>query len=87
MGLNVNDKKLTRGLVETIAGQWQRLGIETVEEAMTAAEKEHKKSNKKVIKAEVKSAKTPLWFDKDIAKNEISDGEDNQLEELLKEYK
>ena len=85
--LNVNDKKLTRGLVETIAGQWQRLGIETVEEAMTAAEKEHKKSNKKVIKAEVKSAKTPLWFDKDIAKNEISDGEDNQLEELLKEYK
>ena len=85
--LNVNDKKLTRGLVETIAGQWQRLGIETVEEAMTAAEKEHKKSNKKVIRTEVKSAKTPLWFDKDIAKNEISDGEDNQLEELLKEYK
>jgi len=85
--LNVNDKKLTRGLVETIAGQWQRLGIETVEEAMTAAEKEHKKSNKKIIKTEVKSAKTPLWFDKDIAKNEISDGEDNQLEELLKEYK
>ena len=68
MGLNVNDKKLTRGLVETIAGQWQRLGIETVEEAMTAAEKEHKKSNKKVIKAEVKSAKTPLWFDGKTAK-------------------
>ena len=85
--LNVNDKKLTRGLVETIAGQWQRLGIETVEEAMTAAEKEHKKSNKKVIKTEVKTTKTPLWFDKDITKNEISDGEDNQLEELLKEYK
>ena len=85
--LNVNDKKLTRGLVETIAGQWQRLGIETVEEAMLAAEKEHKKSNKKVIKTEVRTTKTPLWFDKDIAKNEISDGEDNQLEELLKEYK
>ena len=85
--LNVNDKKLTRGLVETIAGQWQRLGIETVEEAMMAAEKEHKKGNKKVIKTEVKSAKTPLWFDKDITKNEINDGEDNQLEELLKEYK
>ncbi len=85
--LNVNDKKLTRGLVETIAGQWQRLGIETVEEAMMAAEKEHKKSNKKVIKTEVRATKTPLWFDKDIAKNEISDGEDNQLEELLKEYK
>lgn len=85
--LNVNEKKLTRGLVETLAGQWQRLGIETVEEAMATAEKEHKKRGKKVIKTEVKSGKTPLWFDKDITKDKISDGEENQLEELLKEYK
>ena len=85
--LNVNDKKLTRGLIETLAGEWQRLGIETVEEAMATAEKEHKKRNKRVIKTEVKSIKTPDWFDKDITKNKISDGEDNQLEELLKEYK
>ena len=85
--LNVNEKKLTRGLVETLAGQWQRLGIETVEEAMATAEKEHKKRGKKVIKTEVKSGKTPLWFDNDITKDKISDGEENQLEELLKEYK
>lgn len=85
--LNVNDKKLTRGLIETLAGEWQRLGIETVEEAMSVAEKEHKKRNKRVIKTEVKSAKTPDWFDRDITKERISDGEDNQLEELLKEYK
>lgn len=85
--LNVNEKKLTRGLVETLAGQWQRLGIETVEEAMATAEKEHKKRGKKVIKTETKSGKTPLWFDKDIAKDKISDEEENQLEELLKEYK
>lgn len=85
--LNVNERKLTRGLVETLAGEWQRLGIETVEEAMTTAEKEHKKRGKKVIKTEVKNSKTPLWFDKDIAKEKISDGEENQLEELLKEYK
>ena len=31
--------------------------------------------------------KTPLWFDKEISKNKVSDGEENQLEELLKEYK
>lgn len=85
--LNINEKKLTRGLVETLAGEWQRLGIETVEEAMVVAEKEHKKRNKKVIKTEVKSVKTPDWFDKDISKEKISDGEENQLEELLKEYK
>lgn len=85
--LNVNERKLTRGLVETLAGEWQRLGIETVEEAMTTAEKEHKKRGKKVIKTEVKNSKTPLWFDKDITKDKISDDEENQLEELLKEYK
>ena len=54
---------------------------------MSVAEKEHKKRNKRVIKTEVKSGKTPLWFDKDIAKERISDSEENQLEELLKEYK
>ena len=54
---------------------------------MATAEKEHKKRGKKVINTEVKNAKTPDWFDKDIAKDKISDGEENQLEELLKEYK
>lgn len=85
--LNVHEKKLTRGLVEMLAGEWQRLGIETVEEAMKVAEKEHKKRNKKVIKTEVKSTRIPDWFDKEIAKNEVTDTEENQLEELLKEYK
>lgn len=85
--LNVNDKKLTRSLVETLAGEWQRLGIETVEEAMSRAEKEHKKRNKKVTRTEVKDMKTPDWFDKDITKDKVSDDEVNQLEEILKEYK
>ena len=85
--LNVNNKKLTRNYVETLAGEWQRLGIETVEEAMSTAEKEHKKRNKKVIKNENINVKTPDWFDKNITKNSISNDEENQLEELLKENK
>lgn len=85
--LNVNNKKLTRNYVETLAGEWQRLGIETVDEAMSTAEKEHKKRNKKVIKNENINVKTPDWFDKNITKNSISSDEENQLEELLKEYK
>ena len=85
--LNVNNKKLTRNYVETLAGEWQRLGIETGEEAMSTAEKEHKKRNKKVIKNENINVKTPDWFDKNITKNSISSDEENQLEELLKEYK
>ena len=85
--LNVNKRKLTRGLVELLAGEWQRLGIETVEDAMNRAEKEHKKRKNKIIKSEGKDMKTPEWFDKEISKSSVSDGEENQLEELLKEYK
>ena len=85
--LNINDKKLTRGLVEMMAGEWQRKGIETVEDAMSLCEKEHKKRNKKIVKNEPAISKTPDWFDKKIEKNVINSNEDNQLEELLKEYK
>lgn len=85
--LNVNEKKLTRGLAETLAGEWQRLGIETVEEAMNICEKEFKKRNRKSAVREDKNIKTPDWFDKEISKDKVSDGEENQLEELLKEYK
>ncbi len=85
--LSVNEKKLTRGLAETLAGEWQRLGIETVEEAMNICEKEFKKRNRKSTIKEDRNIKTPDWFDKEISKDKVSDGEENQLEELLKEYK
>ena len=85
--INVNNKKLTRGFVETIAGEWQRKGIETVEDAMNNCEKVHKKSTKRNYKDDNVNMKTPDWFDKEIDKSNVSDGEENQLEELLKEYK
>lgn len=85
--INVNNKKLTRGFVETIAGEWQRKGIETVEDAINNCEKVHKKSSKRNYKDDNVNMKTPDWFDKEIDKSNVSDGEENQLEELLKEYK
>ena len=85
--INVNNKKLTRGFVETIAGEWQRKGIETVEDAMNNCEKVHKKSSKRNYKDDNVNMKPPDWFDKEIDKSNVSDGEENQLEELLKEYK
>ena len=85
--INVNNKKLTRGFVETIAGEWQRKGIETVEDAMNNCEKVHKKSSKRNYKDDNVNMKTPDWFDKEINKSNVSDDEKNQLEELLKEYK
>lgn len=86
--LKTNNNKLTRNLAETIAGQWKRLKIETVDDAMKLAEKEHKKYHKnntlkpKVIKEE----KLPEWFDKKIDKPKISQEEQKEMQDLLKEY-
>ena len=86
--LKVNNNKLNRNFIETIAGQWKRLNIETVEEAMNLAEKEHKKYNKDVVKTSpnIKTEKLPDWFDKKIEKKEVKLEEKNEIEELLKEY-
>lgn len=89
--LKTNNNKLTRNLVETIAGQWQRLKIETVEDAMNVAEKEHKKYNKSssLNKTQIKEKKEeilPDWFDKTISKKEGSVVDKSMIDELLKEY-
>ena len=39
--LKINHEQLKKSYVETIAGQWKRLNIETVEDAMKVCEKEH----------------------------------------------
>ncbi len=84
--LKSNDNKLIQGFVETIAGQWKRLNIETASDAMTIAEKEHQKYSKKnTVKKE--NIKTPIWFDKNIEKEEISEEEKAELEDLLKEFR
>jgi len=87
--LKTNNNKLTRTLVETIAGQWQRLKIETVEDAMSLAEKEHKKYKKvKVVKKdEIKEEKIPEWFDKEVSKKKVSEVDRLKIDELLKEYR
>jgi len=88
--LKINNQKLNKNYIETIASQWKRLGIETVEEAMKACKKEHKnllkiKSDPKLV-SKIKEAKVPEWFDKNIEKKEVSEDEQNKLKELLKNY-
>lgn len=86
--LKTNDNKLNRSLVETIAGQWSRNKIETVEEAMEIAKKNHKSLKKKInIKTEIKMKEEPDWFDKNIEANRATDEEIKEVEELLKEYR
>ncbi len=90
--LKINNQKLNKNYIETIAGQWSRLKIETVEDAMNIAEKEHKKlkkklNNKKDIKITNKrQEKVPVWFDKNLDKEELSDEDKKELDELLKEF-
>ncbi|MGN1379718.1 MAG: replication initiation and membrane attachment family protein [Bacilli bacterium] len=84
--LRKNNNKLTTAYVETIAGQWKRADLKTAEEAMKFAEKEHKKLNKK-ISVESKKITEPAWFNKKIETTDVSDQEQKELEELLKEFK
>ena len=87
--LKINNEKLNKNYVETIAGQWKRLKIETVEEAMKISEKEHKKIKKSFNKNKINSKtkeKLPVWFDKELKNIDIDDKEKIELDNLLKEF-
>lgn len=85
--LKVNNNKLSQNYIETIAGQWKRSGIKTAKEAMDLAEKEYRKLSKnkdKKLSKVAKEAPVPIWFDKKIEKEEVTEEEKEELEELLK---
>jgi len=84
--LKINNSKLTKSFVETIAGQWKRLNIKTVDEAIYIAQKEHKKYNKSKSVRVKEEASIPSWFDKKIEKD-ILQKEEEELDELLKEFR
>ena len=87
--LKINNQKLNKNYVETIAGQWKRLKIETVEEAMKISEKEHKKVKKALNKNKTKQSSKenlPAWFDKDLNNTNIDDTDKEELDNLLKEF-
>lgn len=89
--LKINHEQLKKSYVETIAGQWKRLNIETVEDAMKVCEKEHKKmkgllnKDKSKVTKEVKEAKLPAWFDKELDNAETTPEEEEELNKILKE--
>lgn len=82
--LKVNDNKLNKAYIETIAGQWTRLGISTARDAMNQAKKDYKKKPKKDIKSGVK---LPVWMDNEVKGTEISKEEKEEIESLLKEFR
>ena len=88
--LKVNNEQLSKNYVETLAGQWKRLNIETVEDAMRLTEKKHKELKKatnkeKVVTKKVKEEKLPAWFNKEQEINETTKEEQEELDKILKE--
>lgn len=90
--LKTNNQQLKKSYVETIAGQWKRLNIETVEEAMDISEKEHKKIKrllekekpKEQVKKEHKEKPNlPVWFDKELDKTEATEEDVKEMDEIL----
>ena len=83
-----NDNKLNKQFIEAIAGQWKRCDIKTAKEAIEIAKKENCKTVK-ATKPKTKSApvEKPEWFDQKIEKEEMTQEELNEMEELLKDFR
>ncbi len=90
--LKINNQKLNRNYLETIAGQWKRLNIETVEEAMRLTEKEYKKmkkvattttKNKSVSKKIAKEEILPDWFGKELDTDNTNEEEQDELNKIV----
>ena len=89
--LKVNDNKLNKGFIDTIAGEWKRRKIEKVPDAVRIAREEYKKhleyNNTKENNKSVNKVETPEWFDKEIKKEDANDDEINEMDNLLKDFK
>ncbi len=87
--LRKNNNKLSKEYMETIGIQWRRSNIKTAEEAMEIAKKENNKITKKIEKnTNIKPKENnPAWFNVDITREEMSQEEVQELEELLKDYR
>lgn len=86
--LKINNNKLTRSFVETIAGQWARSKIETVEAAMTLAEKEYKNTKRyKQHKLSKTLEEKPTWFEETVGENQATDQEMEEMKKMLSELK
>lgn len=84
--LKKNNNKLSSAFVETVAGHWKRVGVETASDAMKLAEKENKKYNKELKQTSKKKIEEPVWFHETLSKEEMSEAEKEEMESILKKY-
>ena len=81
--LKVNNQKLNKAYVLSIASNWKRLGIKTALRAMEECINEYKKKNKNSSKVVESKKKLPDWFNKKIAKKDVLESEEKELKEML----
>ena len=81
--LRINDNKLVKSFVDSVASQWVRSKVETVEQAMNLAEKEYK--GKKTVTKSVKQVTVPEWFNKNIEEKNASLDEEEEFLKKIKE--
>ena len=81
--LKINHNKLTKNFVLTIADQWKRSNVKTIEEAMNICKNENK--TKKTIKSKNNKTKEekPSWFNQNIEIDEASAEDIKELEARL----
>jgi replication initiation and membrane attachment protein len=87
--IRVNDGKLTRNYIETIATSFKRKGIKTVPDAMEELKKAYKKKTTAVVKNEKKKEikEMPVWMNKQLESSELSEEDLKALQEEFKEFR
>lgn len=81
--LKINHGRLNKTYIEAIAGEWKRLGVDTVEDAMKRCEKEYKKRKKSSSGKTSRKEDKPAWLDKDIKKEDASLSDEDEMNDIL----
>lgn len=71
----------TINYIDAIIYNWQKLGIKSVSQAQEETKRHRDKKISKKIEHK------PEWFDADVKKEEVEINENNEMEELLKDFK
>lgn len=71
----------TINYIDAIIYNWQKLGIKSVSQAQEETKRHRDKKISKKIEHK------PEWFDIDVKKEEVETNENNEMEELLKDFK
>lgn len=85
--LKESNNKLVRSYVEAIAGLFSRSKIETVEQAMKLAGREHQNKMKRTTNRKVKKVEEkPEWFDSEVEKKQASLEKQEEMKKMLSEF-